>query len=748
MSLQVPTKDIATFHPPATRRSLAVPIVLTLIVVLLGGAGWYYFFGRKPKVAMSVALEANGNAGTRGLWSAGPGEMLFATDGEVHLLDIASGKKKWSARMPKAVEPDPKWQESMNARFVKLQQWSDELARKRTGLTEADAIKTFNAEAAKYHAALTAARAEMANPQAPGTSAPGGSAHHTAATTKVAPPVPAVPAASGGAKPGHVLGGDRSAVDALRPVVDANVQIVEARMKKRAAKLQSWRATLDAKKANAKTALQKSAAAEEEVRYAAELAEQTKDGDSLKKPGEKSAAHVAVAAVVPADEDKEDDGIGSDAFSFHDDSGAAKPMAAICGDRLWIAEGSHAVAFERSTGTVKADVRLAGPALQVFSDGITAIVIASAGAEAVQVVRLGADAQPQSSYFSTGRRAHAFSMSQHSVTPGIQDLRTEFTAIGCSLLRVEIRLKEKRVTIREAIKAGSEKELESVADGAAAHSADELKALTALLRNDSARLRGETIEHVDDSTYEVALKRPFEPEAAGWTGTLRGRVQVFSTPTLHLITAGTKLIAFDRANKKLWEATLGSPLPIRRSGSDAGSPPWLESGGRLFFADGAFLSAMDAKSGQIAWRLPGVGIRKMQMDGEGSLYVQSDNLSVETLTYVTDARLRDAVPITMRIAPADGKIRWQVEKYRDLWASGKDVYVLRETKFAGDLENQVFSAGRAIEARVKIYKLSRGNGSALWEWFQPRRPQAVEVQGKSVALLFGEELQVIRSICW
>ena len=83
MSLQVPTKDIATFHPPATRRSLAVPIVLTLIVVLLGGAGWYYFFGRKPKVAMSVALEANGNAGTRGLWSAGPGEMLFATDGEV-----------------------------------------------------------------------------------------------------------------------------------------------------------------------------------------------------------------------------------------------------------------------------------------------------------------------------------------------------------------------------------------------------------------------------------------------------------------------------------------------------------------------------------------------------------------------------------------------------------------------------------------------------------------------------------------
>jgi hypothetical protein len=49
---------------------------------------------------------------------------------------------------------------------------------------------------------------------------------------------------------------------------------------------------------------------------------------------------------------------------------------------------------------------------------------------------------------------------------------------------------------------------------------------------------------------------------------------------------------------------------------------------------------------------------------------------------------------------------------------------------------------------VKICKLSRGSGKPLWDWFQPRRPRAVEVQGKSVALLFGDELQIIRSICW
>jgi hypothetical protein len=143
-----------------------------------------------------------------------------------------------------------------------------------------------------------------------------------------------------------------------------------------------------------------------------------------------------------------------------------------------------------------------------------------------------------------------------------------------------------------------------------------------------------------------------------------------------------------------------------------------------------------------------VGIRKLQIDGEGNLYVLSDNLRVETLTYATDASLRDTMPLTMRIGAADGKIRWQVEKYQDLWVSGKDVYVYRETKNPGDLENQVFDPKKAIEARVKIYKLSRGSGNPLWEWFQTRRPRVVEVDHKYVSLLFGNELQIIHSICW
>jgi hypothetical protein len=425
-------------------------------------------------------------------------------------------------------------------------------------------------------------------------------------------------------------------------------------------------------------------------------------------------------------------------------------MAAICSDRLWIIGGRRAVAFDRVSGAVKADVPIPGRALKAFADGDTAFVIAATGAGGAQVTKLSANAKPQSLNISTGIGEPAFTWSGGAVTPNIQNLRTEFSAAGGSLLRVEIRLKEKSVRTRDAIKPGSEKELESAAGKAAAHSEDELKAVTALIRNDAARMGGAAVEHVDDSTYDIVLRRPFEPAIPEWTGTLRGRVQVFSTQSLHLITAGTKLLAFDRANKKLWESALGSAVPLRRNygETDGPSQPWLEAGGRLFFADGAFLTAFDTTNGRVAWRLPSIGIRKIQMDAEGSLYVLSDNLKVETLMFTADASLGDAAPITMRVNSADGKVLWQADKYQNIWVSGKDVYVSRETKNGSDVENQVFDPGKAIEARVKIYKLSRGDGSALWEWFQPRRPRAVEVQGKNVALLFSDELQIIRSICW
>ena len=74
--------------------------------------------------------------------------------------------------MPPQPNVDPGWQAAVNARFVKLQQWADELGRKRATLAAPKAIKAFNIEAAKYHAELNAARLEAARPRAVGAQAP------------------------------------------------------------------------------------------------------------------------------------------------------------------------------------------------------------------------------------------------------------------------------------------------------------------------------------------------------------------------------------------------------------------------------------------------------------------------------------------------------------------------------------------------------------------------------------------------
>jgi hypothetical protein len=100
----------------------------------------------------------------------------------------------------------------------------------------------------------------------------------------------------------------------------------------------------------------------------------------------------------------------------------------------------------------------------------------------------------------------------------------------------------------------------------------------------------------------------------------------------------------------------------------------------------------------------------------------------------------------MKVSAADGKIMWQADKYQDVWVSGMDLYAYRKLENLADFQNIAFDRNKVAEARIKIYKLKRADGKVSWEWFQSRRPRAVIADRKNVALLFGDELQVIHSI--
>jgi outer membrane protein assembly factor BamB len=259
----------------------------------------------------------------------------------------------------------------------------------------------------------------------------------------------------------------------------------------------------------------------------------------------------------------------------------------------------------------------------------------------------------------------------------------------------------------------------------------------------------------------VVLRRPFNPTIPDAVSIrVQGRPDVFSTGSFDLVVAGRTLIAFDHTNNKLWESKLAFPAPEQFFvGDESGAAtavlgtvaqPCLEDDKRLYFFDKGFLNAFDRQTGATLWRLPSVGISKIQLDSGGLfdrgpvLYVTSANGSAETLQYSQQSSA-PRLPLLFKVNASNGKILWKVDKYQDCFVSGGNVYATLESRNAEDFVNSVFDRGKAIPTRFKLYKLSARNGQPQWEWFQTRRPLRIEADKKKVSLLFPDELQLITS---
>ena len=690
-------------------------IIVTLVFVLMATGFWYLFFGRKPRAVMSIPVKEAGRG--NGCWPAGDGQIVLISDDEVKLCDLGSRTEKWSVKLPPQPAVDMQNSEALNIRFAKLQQWADELAVKRNALSTAEATLQFNQEVAKYQAELIATRTSAAKPAPP----------------KQAPAVSSAPPISS-SETAHVFGADRSKVDKLNSTTRADVKMFEARMKKRAPKIAELASSIETKRAAAKTDFQKNAVKDDEKRLAAITAEHKADEDALAK-------------LQPASKTEPQEEVQSPAIHSFISIAPIAPQAVPLGDIVWVVDGTHAVALERSSGEVKQDVPLAGYAQKVIRGDAGIFIVAQSGWETSQITRLTAGSAAQSFYVMTGFNEHAFHTNPNGDREAnVQALRVVF---GGQLVRADIQLIERRLKTRDTVNPGTEKKLTQTIAESAGNSNEEVIAISKLMANDAQRLMGgEGREMVDDSSYEVTLRNPFEPAAPAWKGQLRGRVQLISTPHLNFLTAGTQLFAFTPDNKKIWEATLGAPIPLHDNNGESNhaAEPWVEAGAKLYFADGAFLTSFDIASGQVQWRLPGVGFRKLQLDDEGNLYVACDNLPADSLYFTLDADSSMASPSVMKVAAADGKILWQGDKYQDVWVSGKDVYAYRQLQNAADFQNAVFDRSKVPEGRTKIYKLTRSNGNVSWEWFQSRLPRTVISDHKYVALLFGDELQIIHSI--
>lgn len=781
MNLEAHAHNPALPGPQGNRNFLGWA-VFVFVVLLVGGAGWYYFFGSKPKVAFTVTLpKSDTDFRSEQLWPAGEGEVLVLAGAELKLCDLKGGREKWSASVPPQPDVDPSWQTAINARFLRLQQWAAELGQKRNAVStpptsksaketakyQAD-LKAFNEEVAKYQAELVAARTEAAKtpPRNPRRKEADFEIDNTPEQNETAsggvPPAVNQLLAKASGRPAGVktaagtqrpLGADR-AVEELHKVVSPEVKMLEDRMKKREAQIAAMQRDIDAKTKAAKTDLARAGIKEMETKRDRVVAEQKADEAKLARakgqpepPAAKPASSVAEAAkptAPPTPAPASPTEVVADLLDM-DVSAPAEPFATILGDQVWLVEGQHAVSFGLADGLLKTDIRLAGTATEIFAQGNVLFIVASAGSHARQLTRIDTTGATQSMYLPSpgglmrGGEGHL----------SVASRRFAFTGAAGSLALLDIRLVERKTRMQDLIKPGADQALEAAANNAAAHSSDEIAAISNLMASDAAKLNGETTREVDESTYEVTVSRPFEAGTAPLVETFQGPVQALSTPTLDLLAAGTKLVALDHANHKLWEATLGAPLPELREGQGIrGGALAVESGGKLYLADGAFLSAFQISSGQALWRVPNVGIQKIELDGDGNVYVATSNLSVDSLNYRFTEHTDPETSSVMKIDASSGNVLWNAAKYQDVWASGKDVYAFREIINPNDATERVFDARNVPEARTKIYKLSRGKGEPIWEWYQPRRPLNVIAWHKHVALVFAGELQVVHSIAW
>ena len=514
---------------------------------------------------------------------------------------------------------------------------------------------------------------------------------------------------------------------AVLPTGERPDLLLPKRVEKRRVKLVEWAARLNAKRASLKTPLQIESFNEEAKKYHAELADARREAASIPQ----------TTATGRADEREE--------YRDFDryDSFSNKAEVIADGNALVLLRDRRALVLDRVTGKTTKEIALGG-AVQQALRGVGCVFAISAtpgGSREVTRIALADGAvQTRKVEAPAGEQTIRRSGVGEGFEPEVQPSRADFSASGSALLELGVRLVERKIVERQLVAADAPSSLEEADKQTKGGVGNDAAIFAKALAEDAAREQTGGKERTDESTYEITLSRPFETGIAPVRAQVQGHAHVFSTKSLDLVATPHALLAFDHTNKKMWEAKLACAVTPRRFSDDEDKgPPCVEDGARLYFFDRQFLTAFDLATGQPAWRIPNAGIRRVLLDGPDTLYVCSANGDEDAPGYGGET-------ILLKVDARQGKILWKQTGYGDCLVTEGQLYVTKETRNAEDMVNSVFDGSKAIQCRWKLYKLNKRIGEAQWEWFQTRRGRQVAGHGRTVALLFGDELQVLKSI--
>ncbi len=322
-----------------------------------------------------------------------------------------------------------------------------------------------------------------------------------------------------------------------------------------------------------------------------------------------------------------------------------------------------------------------------------------------------------------------------------------FTLIpdGDSYVAFASKLMQANFVQREAMKAPPQ---HSALDSSDLSAANETAAANEQL-NDIQRINGGDKVTEDESTYQVALRRPGST-GPDWIGEIVGPPQFFPLASINVLAAGKTIMVFDKSNKRLWQdhftydVTGGNGQSYQ---SQFGQGPCVENNGTLYVFDQAVLTAYDPASGNVRWRIPSVGVVGLFFDDKGMVYVNTTTGNPDDIKYSRQIDItKETEAVVMKVDPAGGAILWKATDGGFIsYLSGKFIYAFRYFD-PGDEEDQTSDTLAGLEAQpyLKIIRIDPANGHVMWEHDEAHAPVNIQFDRNLISIVLKKEVEVLR----
>ena len=440
------------------------------------------------------------------------------------------------------------------------------------------------------------------------------------------------------------------------------------------------------------------------------------------------------------------------------------PQTYIDKSNVWICLGTRVLKLDRATGAMKLNIPINGQ-FKSFTPSENSLLVVAAKDETTRLVthidlasgEVSTDeitvphAQKQAMSNELPRNVQptagvllAQALDEQKFGKPLDAMSSEFFSTGANLVEMRVKLIQPKVTYVQSIKPRGPTHINSslTASSSTADVAEEVF-------NDIKRDQSGGVKGIDESRYEVTLRRWMGAAPVEWKGEATGVPMFFSLKTVDLLVAGQMLTVFDKENKRLFDAKLAYPVNSRYHPDrwDGHSVPAVEGNDGLYFFDEGVLTAFTLAAGEVRWRLTSVGISKAQFDDRGVLYVDSTSGSPDDIQYSDQIKFEQAAPVLLKIDPSSGRILWQVGKEgQGAFLSGPFLYTASAQQGGIAMANGLAEALNAprpdAPVYFHIYRLDPADGKILWDFYREEAPAEFSFQQNRFIVRFGSDAQV------